>query len=346
MTNHVVIMAGGIGSRFWPMSIPEYPKQFLDVIGCGKSLIQLTVERFSNICPMNNFWVVTSEKYIDIVKSQLPGIPESNILAEPEARNTAPCIAYACWKIGKMHRDANIVVTPSDALVINTMEFDRVIKVALEFTASSNAIVTVGIKPNRPETGYGYICSGNKVIGNEVMKVNAFKEKPDNDTACKYLEEGKYLWNAGIFIWNINTIIREIRKHSPALAGIMDRMSEDFFTEKENRTVKQLFPTCEKISIDYAVMEKAEEIYTIPADFGWSDLGSWGSLHSLLPKVEGNNALVGNNIKLYSCSNCVVHTPEEKQVVLEGLDGYIVAERGNRLLVCRLDNEQNIKNYI
>lgn len=344
--NHVVIMAGGIGSRFWPMSVPEYPKQFIDVMGCGKSLIQLTVERFSNICPMENFWVVTSEKYVEIVKTQLPGIPECNILAEPEARNTAPCIAYACWKIGKKFPDANIVVTPSDALVINTAEFDRIIKAALDFTATGNNIVTVGVKPTRPETGYGYICSGKTVDGTEVLKVDAFKEKPNLETACKYLEEGNYLWNAGIFVWNIETIMKEIRKHTPDLADKMDRMAVDFYTESEKDTVKKLFPTCEKISIDYAVMEKAKDIYTIPADFGWSDLGTWGSLHTLLPHDVQNNAYVGNNVKLYDCSNCIVHTSEEKQVVLEGLDGYIVAEKGNRLLVCKLENEQNIKNYI
>lgn len=346
MENHVVIMAGGIGSRFWPMSVPDYPKQFIDVMGCGKSLIQLTIERFCNVCSMQNFWIVTSEKYVDIVKEQLPGIPECNILAEPEARNTAPCIAYACWKIAQKHKDANIVITPSDAIVINTAEFERVIKTALDFTASRRSIVTVGIKPSRPETGYGYICRGNSIDNSEICHVDGFKEKPDYETACRYMEDGNFLWNAGIFVWNIDTIITEIRTHTPALAGIMDRMAVDFFTEKETATVKELFPTCEKISIDYAVMEKAKSIYTIPADFGWSDLGTWGSLHSLLPKNSNNNAVVGNNVKMYDCNNCVVHTSENKQVVIEGLDGYIIAERGNRLLVCRLDNEQEIKKFV
>lgn len=345
MENHIVIMAGGIGSRFWPMSTPEYPKQFIDVMGCGKSLLQLTVNRFLPICPIENFWVVTSEKYVEIVKKQLPGIPESNILAEPEARNTAPCIAYACWKIGQKYPDANIVVTPSDALVINTTEFERVIRNALEFTANRNAIVTIGIKPSRPETGYGYICAGNTAEGCGIFKVDAFKEKPDYNTACEYLNAGNCLWNAGIFVWNRQTITSEIRKHTPALAAIMDEMAMDFFSEKEVATVKRLFPTCEKISIDYAVMEKAKEIYTLPAEFGWSDLGSWGSLHALLYQDENGNALVGNAVKMYDCRNCVVHTQEEKQVVVEGLDGYIVAEKGNRLLICRLKNEQMIKEF-
>lgn len=338
-------MAGGIGSRFWPMSTPEYPKQFIDVMGCGKSLIQLTVDRFLPVCPIENFWVVTSEKYVEIVKKQLPGIPKCNILAEPEARNTAPCIAYACWKIGQKHPDANIVVTPSDALVINTFEFERVIRNALEFTADRNAIVTIGIKPSRPETGYGYICAGNVLEGSEICKVDAFKEKPDYNTACEYLKAGNYLWNAGIFVWNRETITSEIRKHTPTLAGIMDEMAKDFFSEKEVPTVKRLFPTCEKISIDYAVMEKASEIYTLPAEFGWSDLGSWGSLHTLLNHDEDGNATVGSAVKMFDCKNCVVHTSEEKQVVVEGLDGYIVAEKGNRLLICRLENEQMIREF-
>lgn len=345
MNNHIVIMAGGIGSRFWPMSTPEYPKQFIDVMGCGKSLIQLTVERFLPVCNIENFWIVTSEKYIDIVKEQLPDIPECNILAEPEARNTAPCIAYACWKIRKKYSDANIVVTPSDGLVINTTEFESVIKKALMFTSNCNSIVTIGIRPNRPETGYGYIYADNNEYSNGIHKVNAFKEKPDYDTACKYVKDGNYLWNAGIFVWNIDTITNEIKKQTPQLASIMDEMAKDFYSDKESDTVKRLFPTCEKISIDYAVMEKAKDIYTIPADFGWSDLGSWGSLHTLLPHDDNNNATVGENVKLFNCNNCIVHTSEKKQVVLEGLDNYIVAEKGNRLLICRLKNEQMIKEF-
>lgn len=345
MQTHIVIMAGGIGSRLWPMSIPEYPKQFVDVIGCGKSLIQLTVDRFLPVCPIENFWVVTSEMYVEIVKEQLPGIPECNILAEPEARNTAPCIAYACWKIGLKYPKANIVVTPSDALVINTTEFERVIKNALTFTANRNAIVTIGIKPNRPETGYGYICAGTAINGNEIFNVKAFKEKPNYDLACEYLKAGNYLWNAGIFVWNYETITSEIRTHTPALAAIMDELAKDFFSDKEVDTVKRLFPTCESISIDYAIMEKTKEIYTIPAEFGWSDLGSWGSLHTLLNHDKNGNASIGNSIKLFNCENCVIHTSEEKQAIVEGLNGYIIAEKNKRLLVCRLENEQMIKEF-
>lgn len=345
MQNHIVIMAGGIGSRFWPMSTSEYPKQFIDVMGVGKSLIQLTVERFKGICPKENFWVVTSEKYVDIVKEQLPQIPAQHILAEPEARNTAPCIAYACWKIRKEFPQANIVVTPSDALVIDTAEFARCIAVALEKTADSQAIVTLGMMPTRPETGYGYIAAQGEADAKGICEVEAFKEKPDVETAKGYLAAGNYFWNAGIFVWNADTITNAIRRYAPQIAGVMDELEPALFTDKEAEELKRLFPTCEKISIDYAVMEKAEDIFVLPAEFGWSDLGSWGSLRTLLPQDEAGNAKVGGRVDMYNCRNCVVHAAEEKRVVLEGLDGYIVAEKDGRLLVCRLSEEQRIKDF-
>ena len=345
MQTHVVIMAGGIGSRFWPMSTPEYPKQFIDVMGVGKSLIQLTVERFKGICPKENFWVVTSEKYVDIVKEQLPQIPAQHILAEPEARNTAPCIAYACWKIRKEFPQANIVVTPSDALVIDTAEFARCIAVALEKTADSQAIVTLGMMPTRPETGYGYIAAQGEADAKGICKVEAFKEKPDVETAKGYLAAGNYFWNAGIFVWNADTITNAIRRYAPQIAGVMDELEPALFTDKEAEELKRLFPTCEKISIDYAVMEKAEDIFVLPAEFGWSDLGSWGSLRTLLPQDEAGNAKVGGRVDMYNCRNCVVHAAEEKRVVLEGLEGYIVAEKDGQLLVCRLSEEQRIKDF-
>lgn len=327
------------------MSTSEYPKQFIDVMGVGKSLIQLTVERFKDICPKENFWVVTSEKYVDIVKEQLPQIPAQHILAEPEARNTAPCIAYACWKIRKEFPQANIVVTPSDALVIDTAEFARCIAVALEKTADSQAIVTLGMMPTRPETGYGYIAAQGEADAKGICKVEAFREKPDVETAKGYLAAGNYFWNAGIFVWNADTITNAIRRYAPQIAGVMDELEPALFTDKEAEELKRLFPTCEKISIDYAVMEKAEDIFVLPAEFGWSDLGSWGSLRTLLPQDEAGNAKVGGRVDMYNCRNCVVHAAEEKRVVLEGLDGYIVAEKNGQLLVCRLSEEQRIKDF-
>ena len=346
MANHVVIMAGGIGSRFWPMSTPECPKQFIDVMGCGKTMIQMTVERFAPLCPVENFWVVTGATYVDIVREQLLDVPAENILAEPCARNTAPCIAYACWKIRMKDPSANIVVTPSDALVLDAEEFRRVMREALDFTAAGRRIVTVGITPTRPETGYGYIqCSAGAAASGSIMPVESFREKPSLDVAKQYLADGNYLWNAGIFVWNVSTIMDSIRAYVPDLAEKMDRMAGAFNTDGEAAAVADIFPTCEKISIDYAVMEKADYIYTIPGDFGWSDVGTWGSLWTLLPHDENGNAVVGENVHLYGCRGCIVHAPDAASVVLEGLKDSIVVERGGRILMCRMSEEQRIKDF-
>lgn len=345
MTNHVVIMAGGIGSRFWPMSTPEFPKQFVDVMGNGKTMIQMTVERFSTVCPMSNFWIVTSEAYVDIVREQLPDIPEENILAEPCARNTAPCIAYACWKIKARYSSANIVVTPSDALVADVKEFRRIINEALKFTEQGKRIVTLGIKPTRPETGYGYIASLQALPDSDICVVESFREKPSLNVAMEYLAAGNYFWNAGIFVWNVDTIVDSLRQFTPDLAEKMDKMTESFYTSREAEVVGNVFPTCEKISIDYAVMEKADYIYTFPSDFGWSDVGTWGSLWTLLPHDENGNAVIGENIHLYECTGCIVHAPEVKSLVLEGLEDSIVVERGGRILICKLSEEQRIKEF-
>ncbi len=344
MANHVVIMAGGIGSRLWPLSTPDVPKQFIDVLGVGRTLIQLTVDRFAPVCAPGNFWVVTGERYAHLVKEQLPNIPEEQILCEPEGRNTAPCIAYASWKIQQKDSEANIVVTPADALVMKTAEFAETIGKALAFTAERDAIVTVGITPTRPETGYGYIHAAEALHG-QLVKVSEFKEKPDLDTAIGYLEDGHYFWNAGIFVWNVNTIVQELRAYAPQIAAVMDALSPTFFTEKEQAELRRLFPTCEKISIDYAVMEKSPRIFVIAEDLAWSDLGSWGSIMTHLKTDEDGNAVIGADVRLHGCRDCFVHTAGEKTVVVEGLDGYIVAESKDRLLVCRLSQEQHIKEY-
>ena len=351
-------MAGGIGSRFWPMSTPECPKQFIDVMGCGKTMIQMTVERFAPLCPMENMWVVTSREYVDIVREQLPGLPVENILPEPAMRNTAPCIAYACWKIRKVDPEANVVVTPADAYVQDVVEFRRVISQALEFTMRGKRIVTVGIKPVRPETGYGYIATCTGIAGQAgipdligdlpsamILKVDSFREKPALEVAQEYLKAGNYLWNAGIFVWNIDTITDSIRTFNPDLAQKMDRMSEAFGTPDESAVVADIFPTCEKISIDYAVMEKADYIYTIPGHFGWSDVGTWGALRTLLPHDSDGNAVVGENVHLNECKGCIVHAPEASSVVLQGLEDCIVVERDGRLLICKLSEEQRIKDF-
>lgn len=328
------------------MSTPEFPKQFVDVMGCGRTMIQMTVDRFAGLCPIENIWVVTSDSYVDLVREQLPEIPADNILAEPCARNTAPCIAYASWKVMKKDPSANIVVTPSDALVKNTEEFRRIIDKALLFSAQRDRIVTIGIKPTRPETGYGYIAADETVTEmTEVLKVKAFREKPNLETAREYLATGNYFWNAGIFVWNVDTIVESIRRYTPDLAQKVDQMAEFFFTSEEAAKVAEIFPTCEKISIDYAVMEKADYIYTLPGDFGWSDVGTWGSLWTLLEHDENGNAVVGENVHLYDCIGCVVHAPTAPSVVLEGLRYCVVVEREGRLLVCRLSEEQHIKDF-
>ena len=337
--NHIVIMAGGVGSRFWPLSTPEYPKQFIDILGCGRTLIQLTVDRFKGICPMQNFWVVTNAAYVDIVKQQLPDIPAGHILAEPAARNTAPCIAWACWSIKREDPQANVVVTPADAVVMNPEEFRRVIANALAFTDKNNAIVTIGIKPSRPETGYGYVEALPAVDG-EICGVKAFKEKPDLTTAASYLKAGNYLWNAGIFVWNIDTITACITKYKPGIADDMDKIAV-------TGDVQNIFPQCEKISIDFAVMEPAAAdglVYTHPADFGWSDLGNWASLHDKLTKDADGDGAVGN-VKLYECKNCVVHAEDVRKMVLQGLDGYIVSEKNGQILVCKRSEEQRIREF-
>ncbi|MCR4699886.1 MAG: mannose-1-phosphate guanylyltransferase [Bacteroidaceae bacterium] len=345
---HVVIMAGGVGSRFWPMSVAEKPKQFIDVLGCGRSLIQLTYDRFKDVCPSENVWVVTSEMYRDIVKEQLPDVPVSHILLEPCRRNTAPCIAYVSWRIKSEDADANIVVTPSDHVVMNVAEFQRVINTALDFTSSSDAIVTLGMKPNRPETGYGYIqadLSVPSLSNKEIFSVDSFREKPDLETAKKYVQKDNYFWNAGIFVWSAHTIVNAFRVYQPALASIFEKLIPYYNTPEEQTKINELFPTCENISVDYAIMEKAEEIFVMPADFGWSDLGTWGSLHGQVEKDADSNVAIGNNIKLFECKNCIVHTTDERKVVVQGLDGYIVAEKDGQLLVCKLSEEQRIKNF-
>lgn len=348
MNNHLVIMAGGVGSRFWPMSTPDYPKQFIDVLGCGRTLIQLTADRFKDICPPENVWVVTSEKYAATVKEQLPDIADDHILREPCRRNTAPCIAYVSWKIKARNPRANMVVTPSDHVVMDVREFQRVINSALKFTADSDAILTLGMKPTRPETGYGYIeadLTVASISNKEVFRVDSFKEKPNAETAQKYIQKNNFYWNAGIFVWNVSTVVNALRVYQPGISKIFEHLLPYYYTDKEQEMIDKDFPLCENISVDYAIMEKADEIFVFPASFGWSDLGTWGSLHANLPKDAQNNAQIGPNIKLHETRNCIVHTTQEKKVVIQGLDGYIVAEKDDTLLICRLNEEQRIKEF-
>ena len=346
--NHLVIMAGGVGSRFWPMSTEERPKQFIDVLGVGRSLLQLTFDRFKDVVPAENVWVVTNARYADIVAEQLPDMPRGNILQEPCRRNTAPCIAYVSCRIKAQDDNANIVVAPSDHIVTDVAEFQRVIRQCLDFVNDTDAILTLGMKPTRPETGYGYIqadLSASSVRNKEIFRVFSFREKPDLETAEKYIQDKSYFWNSGIFIWNVHTIVNAFRIYQPAMSRIFEQMKSYFGTDKEQEVLNERYPECENISIDYAVMEKADEIYVCPADFGWSDLGTWGSLLRQTPRDLQGNSLIGDNIRVFDTNNCIIHTTEEKKVVVQGLDGYIVAEKDNTLLICRLSEEQRIKQY-
>lgn len=343
---HLVIMAGGIGSRFWPMSTPERPKQFVDVLGTGRTFIQMTVDRFQGIIPAENVWVVTSQAYKDIVAEQLPEIPAQNILLEPCRRNTAPCIAYAAWRIKSIDAKANIVVSPSDHLVLNVPEFQRVIKSCLDFASSSDAIITLGMKPTRPETGYGYIqtdMSCPSVSNKEMFRVDSFREKPDLATAEKYITKPNMLWNAGIFVWNVNTIVNAFRVYAPEINEIFENLLPVYGTEKEQEVVNEEFPKCESISVDYAILEKSDEIFCMPASFGWSDLGTWGSLRENVARDNNGNAIIGDNVKIYETRGCVVHCTEERKVIIQGLEDCIVAEKDDTLLICKLSEEQRIK---
>ena len=341
-------MAGGIGSRFWPMSTEERPKQFIDVLGVGRTLIQMTLDRFQGVCPMENVWVVTNERYADLVHEQLPDVPVDHILQEPCRRNTAPCIAYVSWRIKMTDPKANVVVSPADHIVTNVDEFRRVITSCLKFASETDAVLTLGMKPTRPETGYGYIqadLTSNSPRNREIYRVDQFKEKPDLETAKHYISEHNFFWNAGIFVWSVETIVNALRVYAPRINNIFERIQNVMDTPQEQETINKVYPDCDNISIDYAVMENAEEIFVFPADFGWSDLGTWGSLLLQSQRDMYGNGLIGKNIHTFECRNCVVHTTQEKKVILQGLDGYIVAEHDDTLLVCKLSEEQRIKQF-
>lgn len=346
MAKHLVIMAGGIGSRFWPMSTPQCPKQFLDITGCGKTMIQQTFERYDGIIDIDHVWVVTSKNYKDLVLEQLQGINPQHVLLEPCMRNTAPCVAYVSWKIQKEDPEALMVVAPSDHLVLKKNAFKNYIDKGFKFLESWEAILTMGMKPTEPNTGYGYIEQGNEVFqGEGIYELKSFREKPDLKTATSYLEQGGFTWNSGMFMWSADVIVEEIRKYNPEIASIMDQITPALFTENEQSVVNEHFPQCPKISIDYAVMEKTDKACVMPAEYGWSDLGTWGSLHALTQQDDHSNAVIGNRVKMVECTGCMVRMPNDKQVVIQGLKDCIVAEHNNTLLICQLSEEQRIKEW-
>ena len=346
MNNYCIIMAGGIGSRFWPLSKDNYPKQVLDILGTGKSFIRSTYERFSPVIPDENFLVVTNKAYKQLVLEHLPMLKPDQVLCEPARRNTAPCIAYAAYHIQSRCKEVNIVVTPADHLVTNEVEFQRIISFGFDFLAKNqNALMTIGIKPSRPETGYGYIQCGVKRVELGVEKVEMFKEKPDYETAVKFVSEGNYLWNSGIFLWTLSGIMQAFKTYLPEMVEVFEKGRNQFGTPEEQSFIDAHFIDCPNISIDYGVMEKSPDTFTIPADFGWSDIGTWGSLFTHAKKDNAGNALRGKVVSVNN-RNTIINIEEGTEAVVEGLEDYLVAYRDHSLLVCKLHDEQQIKVWI
>ncbi len=342
-------MAGGIGSRFWPLSKISKPKQFLDILGTGRSLLQSTYDRFREIILPENIIIVTNAFYREFVFEQLPEITPSQVLLEPMRKNTAPCIAYANYKIKLMNPDAVIVVSPSDHLILRQDVFLNEIRQGLEVASSESVLLTLGIKPNRPETGYGYIQANTKTLPGKpenLRKVKTFTEKPDMELARVFFESGEFHWNSGIFIWSLETIMNSFRQFLPDVDSLFSTGMDIYNTGEEQKFITGIYSTCKNISVDYGILEKAEDVYVLITDFGWSDLGTWGSLYENSDKNINGNMIAGDHVFAYDVKNSIINVPDEKIVVLQGLDGYIVVESGNILLVCRKEDEQRIKQFV
>lgn len=342
-------MAGGIGARFWPMSRQNHPKQFIDILGTGDTLIQATFNRFRKVCPAENIYIVTNEIYKKQVLEQLPDIGEDQVLCEPSRRNTAPCIAYANHRIMQINPEANVVVAPSDHIILKEDAFTEVITAALAATEKNNWLLTLGIQPSRPDTGYGYIQFDESTgceSDSRIKKVKTFTEKPQIEMAMQFLDSGDFLWNSGIFIWKLKTIMAAFEKHLPEVDQLFRAGTDKYDTPGEASFIRQTYAICKSISIDYGVMEKADNVYVLSSDFGWSDLGTWGSLYETRKKDKQDNAVVGNNVLMYDSKNCIVNMPKDKLVVLQGLDDYIVVEDDGILLVCRKGDEQQIRQFV
>jgi len=338
-------MAGGVGTRFWPLSREAKPKQFLDILGFGESLLQMTFKRFSKIVPQENILIVTNEAYRDLIKEQIPEILDHQILGEPLARNTAPCIAYAMYKIRKASPDANCIVAPSDHLILDENSFLTQINKGLDFVEQNNAILTLGIEPSRPDTGYGYIRF-DEVNSSPVKKVANFTEKPDKQRAEEFVASGEYLWNAGIFLWNTKQIISAFESFLPEMANQFESGVEHYSTPSEQSFIDSIYPQCENISIDYGVIEKAENVYVLPSEFGWSDLGTWKSLFEQANKEESNNVMIGSNITLRNAVDSLVVNNSEKLIIVEGVNNMVIVNTKDAILICSKDKEQEVKNLV
>jgi len=339
-------MAGGIGSRFWPMSRTAYPKQFLDILNTGKTLIQQTYDRYRKLVPEENIFIITLAEYIPIVKEQLPQVAEENIIGEPSRKNTAPCVAYISFKLLKKDPEANLVVAPADHLVTETSEFIKTSKKALDFVNHINAFVTLGIKPTHPNTGYGYIQHDTTAAAPDIYKVKTFTEKPNQDLAKTFIASGDFLWNAGIFIWKVKNIVTAFEKYLPEMYEVFVAEKDKFNTEEEKEAIEQIYPQCTNISIDFGIMEKADNVYIIPSSFGWSDLGTWNSAWDNMERDYLANAVAGKNVMIMDATKCMVHAPDNKLVVLQGLDDFIVVDTKDALLICKKEKEQEIKEFV
>jgi mannose-1-phosphate guanylyltransferase len=343
-------MAGGIGSRFWPLSRTKKPKQFLDILGTGRTLLQQTFDRLRNVFPVENILIVTNEDYEDLVSKQLPEVKTEQILLEPMRRNTAPCVAYANHKIRLLNPEAQIMVAPSDHVILKEQDFLEVVRKGLEFVTANDCLLTLGLQPDRPETGYGYIqINGDKTkieLNQSFRRVKTFTEKPDQAMAELFIQSGDFFWNSGMFFWSLRTIMKAFNDHLPDINQLFADGEAFYNTTKEAGFISKAYPNCKNISLDYGIMEKAENVFVLCSDFGWSDLGTWGSLYDMLSKDEGRNSVTGSNVFIYNSQNCLVNLPDNKLAVIQGLDDYIVVESDNILLICRKPDEQKIKNYV
>ena len=340
-------MAGGVGSRFWPLSKQSYPKQFLDILSIGETLIQQTYRRLSLLCPKENIFILTNKDYFDLCKTQLKGINDSQILREPVMRNTAPCIAYAAFKILNLNNNAKLIVAPSDHLITDELKFTSIVNEAFATISSEDVLITLGIKPSRPDTGYGYIqYEDDNFIDDNIKKVKTFTEKPNIALALQFLDSGDFLWNSGIFIFKADVIIQSYKKNLRDIYDIFSSGEEYYNTENEAEFINHIFPSCKNISIDYGILEKSDNVYVYPAVFGWSDLGTWGSIDNHLKKDENNNAIRGKDVNLYNSKDNIVLLESNKECIINGLEGFIIVEKDNSLLVCRKEDEQQIKKFV
>lgn len=344
--HYVAIMAGGIGSRFWPKSRTSYPKQFLDILNTGKSLIRWTYERYAAFIPVENIYIVTSDEYVSIVHEQLPELPLENILAEPSRKNTAPCVAYISYKLLQKDPEAALIVAPSDHMILDTDAFRSITSKALDFVTQIKSLVTLGIKPTHPNTGYGYIQHEALAAGDGIYKVKTFTEKPNLELAKTFLSSGDFLWNAGIFVWQVKNVMKAFEKYQPEMYELFDNEKANFNTANEKDAINRIYPLCTNVSIDFAIMEKADNVFVIPSSFGWSDLGTWNSAYDNLDKDYLGNAVATENVIVIDATRCMISAPHDKLVLIQGIDDCIIVDTKDVLMICKKEKEQAIKEYV